>query len=286
MSEPQATTASCKTQQVNLKPGAQSPILTPNLSGIAYRATAPGMTNATMTFKYGAATTTSKSPVSDSISRVYSFNILPAGSQSTSLENSLHSTPSPQSGPVSSSLNNILAQRAKAQIITPQTNRSASTTNSTTNQFLTYQNPVIGIRIQHPADWRTVKSSLNQVGFISPLENKLDRYTESIYVHIVRTNSSTILGHYLQAEIKHLQKALPDFHLITSSATNLAGLPADQLEYSYTFTGAFLYDLTSYKIITIKGNAIYIVTFTAESAKYPHYIPIVRNIIGSFQILG
>jgi hypothetical protein len=81
MTEPKATTASCKTQQVTLKPGEQSPILTPNLSGITYRATAPGMTNATMSFKYGALTATSKSPISDSISRVYAFNIQPAGSR-------------------------------------------------------------------------------------------------------------------------------------------------------------------------------------------------------------
>src|SRR5438309_5110765 len=73
MTEPQATTASCKAQQVTLKPGGQSHILSPNLSGIIYRATAPGVTNATMTFKYGAVTATSKSPISDSISRVYSF---------------------------------------------------------------------------------------------------------------------------------------------------------------------------------------------------------------------
>jgi hypothetical protein len=98
MTEPQATTASCKAQQVTLKPGRQSPILSPNLSGIIYRATAPGMTNATMTFKYGAVTATSKSPISDSISRVYSFNILPADSQPTSLLHSPHSPPSSQSG--------------------------------------------------------------------------------------------------------------------------------------------------------------------------------------------
>jgi len=91
MTEPQATTtASCKAQQVTLKPGEQSPILSPNLSGITYRATAPGMTNATISFKYGAVTATSKSPISDSISRVYSFNILPAGSQPTSLPSFSH----------------------------------------------------------------------------------------------------------------------------------------------------------------------------------------------------
>ena len=53
--------------------------ISPNLSGITYRANAPGMTNATMTFKYGAVTSTSKSHISDSISRVYAFNIQPAG---------------------------------------------------------------------------------------------------------------------------------------------------------------------------------------------------------------
>jgi hypothetical protein len=98
MTEPQASTASCKAQQVTLKPGGQSHILSPNLSGITYRATAPGMTNATMTFKYGAVTATSKSPITDSISRVYSFNILPAGSQPTSLQHSPRSTPSSQPG--------------------------------------------------------------------------------------------------------------------------------------------------------------------------------------------
>jgi len=96
--EPQASTASCKAQQVTLKPGGQSHILSANLSGIIYRATAPGMTNATMTFKYGALTATSKSSMSDSISRVYSFNILPTGSQPTSLQHSPRYTPSSQPG--------------------------------------------------------------------------------------------------------------------------------------------------------------------------------------------
>jgi hypothetical protein len=83
MIQPQTATAACKAQQVTLKPGGQSPILSPNLSGITYRAIAPGMTNATMTFKYGFETATSKLPISDSISRVYTFNIQPTP-QSTS----------------------------------------------------------------------------------------------------------------------------------------------------------------------------------------------------------
>jgi hypothetical protein len=98
MTVPQPTPASCKAQQVTLKPGEQSPILSPNLSGITYRATAPGMTNATMTFKYGVTTATSKSPISDIISRVYTFNILPAGSHPASLQPTTQSNPGSQPG--------------------------------------------------------------------------------------------------------------------------------------------------------------------------------------------
>ena len=88
-------TASCTalTPEVTLKPGGQSHILSPNLSGVIYRATAPGMTNATISFKYGTITAASKSPISDSISRVYSFNILSAGSQPTGLKHNIPSTP-------------------------------------------------------------------------------------------------------------------------------------------------------------------------------------------------
>ncbi|PWU78630.1 MAG: hypothetical protein DLM72_21560 [Candidatus Nitrosopolaris wilkensis] len=98
MTEPQATTASCKAQLVTLKPGEQSPILSPNLSGITYRTAAPGMTNATITFKYGAVAATSKSPISDSVSRVYTFNIQPTRHQPTSLQPRPRSTPSSQPG--------------------------------------------------------------------------------------------------------------------------------------------------------------------------------------------
>jgi hypothetical protein len=102
MTEPQTTSSSCKKQQVTLKPGEQSFILSPNLSGITYRATAPGITNATMTFKYEATLATSKSPISDSIIRVHPFNILPAGPRSTpnTTSGTTSSTPGPTKLPV------------------------------------------------------------------------------------------------------------------------------------------------------------------------------------------
>lgn len=77
VSEPQTTTtATCRAQHVTLKPGGQSPILVSNLSGVTYRATSPGTTNATLVFKYGVLSPTSSLPVGDNVSRVYTLNIL------------------------------------------------------------------------------------------------------------------------------------------------------------------------------------------------------------------
>jgi len=72
--------AMCETvpQQVTLKPGERSTILSPNLSGIAYKAIAPGRTNATISFNYRLETSTGKSQINDNISRLYIFNIRPS----------------------------------------------------------------------------------------------------------------------------------------------------------------------------------------------------------------
>lgn len=111
VTEPKAVAAApCKPQQITLKPGEQSGIQIPNLSGMAYRATAPGMTNATMTFKYGVQTVTSKSPIGDSISRVYTFNIQPGNQQPTT----------------TSALTNQLQQHQKQQPLQIQTTGSGT----------------------------------------------------------------------------------------------------------------------------------------------------------------
>lgn len=62
-------------QQVILKPGEKSTILSPNLSGIAYKAIAPGTTNATISLNYRVEIPTNKSQINDSISRLYTFKI-------------------------------------------------------------------------------------------------------------------------------------------------------------------------------------------------------------------
>jgi hypothetical protein len=104
MTETKAATP-CKPQQVTLKPGHQSDIQSPNLLRMTYKATAPRITNATMIFKYGVETTTSKTPVSDSISRFFVFSIQPgtqhpAATSTTSTSTTTTSKPDPLKLPI------------------------------------------------------------------------------------------------------------------------------------------------------------------------------------------
>ena len=102
ISEPQTTHASCRELQVTLNPGGHSPILNSPESGIIYRALSPGITNATLIFKYNVKSPTSDTPISDSISRVYSFNIMPSAASntaSTSIPSTTHSRTSTATPP-------------------------------------------------------------------------------------------------------------------------------------------------------------------------------------------
>jgi hypothetical protein len=63
------------TNEVILKPHQQSGWQSTNNSGIIYKATSPGATNAAISFSFGLKTLTGISPVTDNISRVYTFNI-------------------------------------------------------------------------------------------------------------------------------------------------------------------------------------------------------------------
>jgi hypothetical protein len=95
MIESQASAAAtpCKAQQVTLKPGEHSQIKSPNLSSIIYAAAAPGITNATMIFKYGVETATSKSSISDATSRTYGFDIQQSAGPLSTTTTSTTTTP-------------------------------------------------------------------------------------------------------------------------------------------------------------------------------------------------
>jgi hypothetical protein len=73
--ENQTSSNKCKVQPVLLKPGAQIPVFSSNLSKPTFKATSAGVANGTITFKYKVLAPPSKSFINDSISRIFSLKI-------------------------------------------------------------------------------------------------------------------------------------------------------------------------------------------------------------------
>jgi peptidoglycan/xylan/chitin deacetylase (PgdA/CDA1 family) len=166
MTEPQAAAAApCKAQQVTLKHGEQSAVLIPNISGISYVATAPGITNATMGFKYGDETATSKSPFNDSISRVYSFNIHPASNQSgastSTTPNQLQHLKEPvpiqttRSGTNLTAAANATSVKTSIPVLSNPSSYSVGGKNNVTRGFSA--SVYLGKNTVHPGDEQTIR---------------------------------------------------------------------------------------------------------------------------------
>src|SRR5215208_3275106 len=102
------------------------------------------------------------------------------------------------------------------------------------SDFLLYENPALGIKIQYPTDWKKVEQAdqyylegsiqYPTVSFLSPLENASERFNENFTISVENLPQNTTLYAYSNETIKAYKAK--GFDLIESNATNLAGNPA------------------------------------------------------------
>ncbi|BAT55640.1 Serine/Threonine protein kinase [Nostoc sp. NIES-3756] len=149
-----------------------------------------------------------------------------------------------------------------------------------------YKNTVYGITIKYPQQWqKTVtpdRITGNLVKFISPKENDADIYTENLNLIIQDLPETrrelTQLNTFYINEIKQFHQ---NFQIIQEAESQLANQPAHQVVYTFTEDRINLQRL---QIWTIKNNKAYILTYTADAAKYSKYLPVVQTMISSLVI--
>jgi len=156
------------------------------------------------------------------------------------------------------------------------------------SNFLTYENLRFGIKILYPANWNkqeNISSSSNNstlsdiVAFSPPLKNSSNIIGKlAIKVDNISDIKPTTLANYADAIISDLKQ---DFR-VTESNTTLAGNPA----YKVVYTGLEeSVDLQAMLVLAIKGDRVYMISYTAEPEKYSYYLPTVQKMIDSFEIL-
>jgi hypothetical protein len=142
---------------------------------------------------------------------------------------------------------------------------------SQTGNLLEYSNPDLGFRIAYP-DGATIEEDQNGVMFTTDL---------GVAGVSVATDVGLELDRYTDFRIDKLREGATGFHVVTSEESTLSGYPAHLLVYSEQRENTMLRALALW---TLSDNTAYNVVFVAPVSTVESFIPIVVNMIDSFEI--
>jgi len=170
-------------------------------------------------------------------------------------------------------------------VATKQTVFAQQTTKPTTN-FLPYVNSTYGIKLQYPSSWDKEENGTRQdtetdiVTFYPPAINS--NASLDISIDDISDEKGIALAQYAGNGISDLKQSLKNFKSIGLTTNNvLAGLPAYKSIYTYVNENTIFKDM---EIGTIKGGKAYILTYEAGINEYDNYLPIMQELINSFQL--
>ena len=153
------------------------------------------------------------------------------------------------------------------------------------DNLLAYQSPEYGIRTQYPDGWEIViqntSNSLLSLRFDSPLENDTDIYRENVVFEISAISNNAALSNFTGAALASYLESFSDIELVELSPTNLTdtAIPAYKLVGSRTQEG-----LDFMQIFAINEDKVYSILYSSEKMKYSTYLPIVEEMINSFEV--
>jgi uncharacterized Zn-finger protein len=158
-----------------------------------------------------------------------------------------------------------------------------------TGNFVIYRNPAYRIEIQFPSNWRASTRSLSDytqiVSFFSPLENISDTIPVQVGISTANYAKNITLDEFTALTL-NASKAL-GVNVTESKDRNLSGMPAHQITIRPAISNQSTTGTTGPKILqiwTVRGNNVYIITYTAIDSKFENYLPVVSKMIDSFVI--
>jgi len=189
----------------------------------------------------------------------------------------------------------IPVQLALGQGHIHQKNGVVVNNNNNKNNFVTYENPVRGIKILYPADWqKTEQLSVNRflVNFMSPFNNNnASAFPATVSVSVESLNqniSADATNQYVTGLLDGAKRSLPDFQIIESSPkSSIASDSAYKIVYTFLSQDpAVQAHFQSMNIWTIKDKKVYSISYTELKPLYTTYLPTVQKMIDSFEIIA
>lgn len=151
-------------------------------------------------------------------------------------------------------------------------------------QFLTYEDPELGISIQYPSNWEKLVSLNNFVTFTAPPETDTRIYPAALGLKVQEVSSQNIsLQEITKVQISDLKKSNPDLNVLESTSTTIADNPAHKIVFSAIDNKEV--ERKAMQVWTVIGNKAFLITYKAEPDKFSSYLPTIERMIESFKVI-
>jgi hypothetical protein len=153
--------------------------------------------------------------------------------------------------------------------------------------FTVYEDLKLGFRVKYYSQWTVEQvEGMDAVIFYSPLENERDTVQENVIVSVrkLQPGDPADIHQYVDRELAAMKEEYPELRVIESTATTMEDNPAHKIVY---ITGEELAGELSItvQVGAIKGDNLYLLTYTSVISTYNKYLPIFEKMVSSFEIV-
>lgn len=143
-----------------------------------------------------------------------------------------------------------------------------------------------GFSIAYPSDWNLLEMKANTAASFYPTAYMIDGYSDANTVVVLALPGSAkgyTLDSALESWISSTEDdGLTNYQLVQSATDTVNGNDVAIYAYSWTDAG---FDLNTIDFLMIKGDDLYLITFTGTSEDFNALYPYVQQMVLSFQIL-
>ena len=152
------------------------------------------------------------------------------------------------------------------------------------NNFLTFRDSTLGFEISYPEGWTHEMHSGGIVTFLAGTEGNPSLYPAGLVVKVQHLTKIVSLYQITQVQLKNLTQNHPDFKLLKSIDSKLAGTNAHEI--SFTAIDSHKQNRKAMQIWTINGETAYLITYKADPGAYLVYLPVIQKMVDSFKFMN
>jgi len=151
--------------------------------------------------------------------------------------------------------------------------------------FFIYRNAELGLVLRYPSVWQKNEEATPVAfvaAFMAPAEGPQSPFRENVLFSIQPLLVPASLDALVQFGMRGAQG---QFQIVSSTATTLSEIPAQQLIYAGSLNPQFMMPGKVLTIFAVKGTRGYMLSYTARADRFDYYLPAVQQVIASVNIL-